>query len=113
VLTDGVIMLDLLRRARAAGRPTALVSDADSVPEAVATLFGVLVLGGAVGAHKPDPEVFRRTAALLGLEPEDCVVVDDLPGNIRGARAAGAVGVLHDDPDTTVAEVEILLALDP
>jgi HAD superfamily hydrolase (TIGR01509 family) len=113
VLTDGVIMLDLRRRARAAGRPTALVSDAGSVPEAVAALFDVLVLGGAVGAHKPDPEVFRRTAALLGLEPQDCVVVDDLPGNIRGARAAGAVGVLHDDPDTTVAEVEILLTLDP
>jgi hypothetical protein len=42
---------------------------------------------------------------------EHCVVVDDLPGNVRGARAAGAVAVLHDDTDTTVAEVEILLAL--
>jgi putative hydrolase of the HAD superfamily len=111
VLTDGVEMLDLPRRARAAGRPTALVSDADSVPEAVAALFDVLVLGETVGARKPDPEVYRRTAALLGLEPEDCVVVDDLQSNVRGARAAGAVAVLHDDPDTTVAEVEILLAL--
>jgi putative hydrolase of the HAD superfamily len=111
VLTDGVAMLDLPRRARAAGQPTALVSDADSVPGAVAELFDVLVLGFAVGARKPDPEVYRRTAELLGLEPEDCVVVDDLARNVRGARAAGAVGVLHDDPDTTVAEVEILLAL--
>jgi putative hydrolase of the HAD superfamily len=111
VLTDGVAMLDLPRRARAAGRPTALVSDADAVPEAVAALFDVLVLGPAVGVRKPDPEVFRRTAALLGLPPEYCVVVDDLPGNVRGARAAGAVAVLHHDPDTTVAEVEILLAL--
>jgi HAD superfamily hydrolase (TIGR01509 family) len=111
VLTDGVDMRDLARRARAAGRPTALVSDADAVPEAVAALFDVLVLGPTLGVRKPDPEVFRRTAALLGLGPEECVVVDDLPGNVRGARAAGAVGVLHDDPDTTVAEVEILLAL--
>ena len=111
VLTDGVEMLDLPRRARAAGRPTALVSDADVVPEAVAALFDVLVLGGTVGAHKPDPEVYRRTAALLGLEPQDCVVVDDLARNVSGAREAGAIGVLHDDPDTTVAEVEILLAL--
>jgi hypothetical protein len=39
------------------------------------------------------------------------VVVDDLQANIRGAREAGAVGVLHDDPDTTIGEVEILLAL--
>ena len=111
VLTDGVEMLDLPRRARAAGRPTALVSDADTVPEAVAALFDVLVLGEAVGARKPDPEVYRRTAALLGLEPQDCVVVDDLARNVSGARTAGAIAVLHNDPDTTVAEVEILLAL--
>jgi hypothetical protein len=111
VLTDGAIMRDLPRRARAAGRPTALVSSAGSVSDEVAALFDVLVLGGAIGVVKPDPEVYRRTAALLGLTPAECVVVDDLAANIRGARAAGAVGVLHDDPDTTVADVEILLAL--
>src|SRR4051794_33170416 len=92
VLTDGVDMLDLPRRARAAGLPTALVSDADSVPEAVAALFDVLVLGGAVGARKPDPEVYRRTAALLGLAPHDCVVVDDLASNVRGAGGRGDRG---------------------
>jgi putative hydrolase of the HAD superfamily len=111
VLTDGAIMRDLPRRARAAGRPTALVSSAGSVSDEIAALFDVLVLGGAIGVVKPDPEVYRRTAALLGLAPAECVVVDDLAANIRGARAAGAVGVLHDDPDTTIGEVEILLAL--
>ena len=104
-------MRDLPRRARAAGRPTALVSEAESVSEDFAALFDVLVLGGAVGARKPDPEVYRRTAALLGLAPQECVVVDDLAGKIRGAQAAGAVAVLHDEPDTTIGEVEILLAL--
>ena len=54
--------------------------------------------------------MYRRTAA-LGLAAKECVVVDDLPRNVRGARAAGAIGVLHDEPDTTVGEVEILLAL--
>ena len=112
VLTDGADVVDLARRARAAGHPTALVSDAHAVPDDVAALFDVLVLGSSVGARKPDPEVYRRTAALLGLEPEDCVVVDDLAGNVRGARAAGAIAVLHADPEVTVAEVEILLALD-
>ena len=104
-------MRDLPRRARAAGRPTALVSSAGSVSREIEALFDVLVLGGTVGAVKPDPEVYRRTAALLGLTAEECVVVDDLQANIRGAREAGAVGVLHDDPDTTIGEVEILLAL--
>ena len=111
VLTDGAVMRDLPRRARAAGRPAALVSSAGSVSDEIAALFDVLVLGGAIGVVKPDPEVYRRTAALLGLTPAECVVVDDLAANVRSARAAGAVGVLHDDPDTTISEVEILLAL--
>lgn len=111
VITDGPSMTDLVRRARAAGRPTALVSDAHAVPDGCAALFDVVVLGPALGVRKPDPEVFRRTARLLGLEPGDCVVVDDLAANVRGAREAGAVVVRHVDPATTVAEVEILLDL--
>ena len=111
VLTDGPELAAAVRRARAAGIATALVSDAREVPAAVAALFDAVVLGPALGVRKPDPEVFRRVAAQLGLTPAECVVVDDLAANIRGARAAGAVGVLHDDPDTTIADVEILLAL--
>jgi putative hydrolase of the HAD superfamily len=59
VLTDGAEMRDLPRRARAAGRPTALVSSAGSVSREIEALFDVLVLGGTVGAVKPDPEVYR------------------------------------------------------
>lgn len=111
VLTDGGAMLDLPRRARAAGIPTALLSDAHVVPDAVRALFDLVVLGGAAGVRKPDPEVFHRVAAMLGVRAADCVVVDDLPGNVRGARAAGAVVVCHTDPDVTVGEVEVLLDL--
>lgn len=88
-----------------------MVSDAHAVSDECAALFDVLVLGPALGVRKPDPEVFRRTARLLGLEPADCVVVDDLAVNVRGAREAGAVVVQHVDAGTTVTEVEILLDL--
>lgn len=111
VLTDGPGPGELVRRARAAGHPTALVSDAHAVPDECAALFDVLVLGPAIGVRKPDPEVFRRTARLLGLDVTECVVVDDLAVNIRGARAAGAVVVHHVDAATTVAEVQLLLGL--
>lgn len=111
VLTDGRELADLVRRARAAGRATALLSDAYAVPPEFAELFDAVVLGPELGVRKPDPEVFRRVARLLGLVAGQCVVVDDLARNVRGARAAGAVGVLHVDAATTVAEVEILLGL--
>lgn len=109
VLTDGPIMAQLPVRARAAGLRVALLSDAHAVPDGLEDRFDAVVLGGRGGARKPDPEAFRRAAALLGLQPGDCVVVDDLPVNVRGAGAAGAVGVRHTDVESTLRELDILL----
>jgi HAD superfamily hydrolase (TIGR01509 family) len=113
VLTDGPAVLALVRRARAAGVATALVTDGRAVPDECAATFDAVVLGPALGVRKPDPEIFRRVAELLGLPVEQCVVVDDHAGNIRGAREAGAVVVHHRDAGTTIGEVEILLDLPP
>lgn len=112
VMTDGPRMADAVRRARASGVATALVSDAHAVPAACASLFDLVVLGPALGVRKPDPEIFRRVAARLGLAAQDCVVVDDVPANLRGARAAGAVVVRHLDVDATLAELDALLPHD-
>jgi HAD superfamily hydrolase (TIGR01509 family) len=111
VLTDGPRLLELVRRVRAAGSPTALVTDADAVPDACAAAFDLVVLGAALGVRKPDPEVYRRVAARLGVAVTDCVVVDDHARNARGARAAGAVVVHHGDEETTIAEVAALFDL--
>jgi putative hydrolase of the HAD superfamily len=111
VLDDGPDLLDLVRRAHAAGVPTALVTDALAVPDDCAELFDVVVLGPAIGVRKPDPEVFRRVAALLGRSPAECVVVDDSPRNVRGARSAGAVAVHHQRGSSTLTDLEILLDL--
>ncbi|MEO6981917.1 MAG: HAD-IA family hydrolase [Edaphobacter sp.] len=45
---------------------------------------------------KPDPEPYRRGAELLGLRPEECVVVEDAPSGVGAGRAAGCrvLGVL-------------------
>jgi putative hydrolase of the HAD superfamily len=111
VLDQGADLVELVRRARAAGVPTALVTDAHAVPDGFAELFDVVVLGPAVGVRKPDPEVFRRVAAMLGCSPAECVVVDDSARNVRGARAAGAVAVHHQRDSSTVTDIEILLDL--
>ena len=42
-----------------------------------------------VGALKPDPAMYARILALLGARAEDCMFVDDLPRNLRGAEKAG------------------------
>ncbi len=111
VLDDGPLVLDFARRARAAGVRTAVFSGGHSVPDDCAETFEVVLLGAAYGARKPSPQAFTNAAGALGLEPRRCVVVDDVPANVRGAAAAGAVGVLHRDPEATLSELEILFGV--
>ena len=42
-----------------------------------------------LGLAKPDPEAFRKVAALLETTPERCLFVDDTLPNVEGARQAG------------------------
>ncbi len=39
---------------------------------------------------KPHPEPYLKAAKLLGVSPQDCVVVEDVPNGIRAGKAAGA-----------------------
>jgi sugar-phosphatase len=39
---------------------------------------------------KPDPDPFLAAARGLGVDPTDCLVVEDAPGGLTAARAAGA-----------------------
>ncbi|MEU8815487.1 HAD-IA family hydrolase [Actinoplanes sp. NPDC048796] len=50
----------------------------------------VLVTTDDIAAGKPDPEGYLRAAALLGVDPSACVVVEDAEVGLQAARAAGA-----------------------
>jgi beta-phosphoglucomutase len=52
--------------------------------------FGVVVDGDQVSRPKPDPEVYLRVAALLGVDPRNSVVFEDSYAGVDAARAAGA-----------------------
>lgn len=51
--------------------------------------FDVVVCGDMVTRRKPDPEPYLRAAQLLGLAPDDCLVIEDSPAGIRAGKAAG------------------------
>ncbi|AHI01241.1 HAD-IA family hydrolase [Kutzneria viridogrisea] len=107
-------LVDAVLAARAAGIRTALLSNADGPGAPVPwldELFDVVVFSGEVGIAKPDVAVYQLTVRRLGLPPEQCVFVDDLLGNVRGAVAAGLVGVHHTAVATTLAELRVLLGL--
>jgi mannitol-1-/sugar-/sorbitol-6-phosphatase len=56
----------------------------------------VLITAEMVRHGKPDPEVYTRAAAALGVDPGACLVFEDAPSGVGAATAAGAivVGVL-------------------
>ena len=55
-------------------------------------LFDIVTLSGEEGITKPNPLLFERTAARLGLLPEECLMIDDRPENVEGAKTAGMKG---------------------
>jgi sugar-phosphatase len=49
-----------------------------------------IISADMVERGKPDPEPYRRGAELLGLRPEDCLVVEDAPSGVGAGLAAGS-----------------------
>jgi sugar-phosphatase len=48
-----------------------------------------IVTGDRVHCGKPDPEPYQMAAAQLGLNPSDCLVIEDAPPGIRAGKSAG------------------------
>jgi beta-phosphoglucomutase len=96
-------VLSCVRRLREEGWKQAVASSApvaniDAAMEATGLRpwFDALVSADEVGVGKPDPAVFLAAAARVGIAPRACVVVEDAPSGLLGARRAGmkSVGVL-------------------
>ncbi|WP_378731241.1 HAD family hydrolase [Nocardia brasiliensis] len=91
---------DALALVRAAGLASALVTNTKrSLTEfGLDTLgrdfFDVSVCGDEVARGKPAPDVYQRAAELLGVEPRDCVAVEDSPTGTRAAWAAGCAVIV-------------------
>lgn len=51
--------------------------------------FDLSVCGDEVEHGKPDPAIYRRAAELLGVDPADCVAIEDSPTGALAAQGAG------------------------
>jgi beta-phosphoglucomutase-like phosphatase (HAD superfamily) len=63
-------------------------------------LFRAVVAIEDVARSKPHPEPFLEAARRIGVPPASCVAVEDSPGGVAAARAAGmrVVAVTHSVP---------------
>lgn len=57
------------------------------------------------GFMKPDPRAYEAAATRTGVAVGDCLFIDDLPGNVEGARRVGMDAVLFVDMDTLWADL--------
>jgi mannitol-1-/sugar-/sorbitol-6-phosphatase len=71
----------------------------------------VLATADDVKKGKPHPEVFLLAASRLGVEPQRCIVIEDAPAGIAGARAAGmrviAVATTHAPDKLSAADAVV------
>ncbi len=107
---EAAAMEDAVRRARAAGLRTGLLSNAGGCgrPE-WPDLFDAVVLSGLAGVAKPERAAYELVAERLGVAPARCVFVDDLRRNVLGAVSAGMTGVHHMSAAATLEELEVLI----
>jgi HAD superfamily hydrolase (TIGR01509 family) len=87
---------ELLTGLHELGVPTALVTMsirrmADFIAEGAGfPAFDVVIAGDEVVNGKPDPEPYLRAAQALGVDPADCIAVEDSEFGVASAVASGA-----------------------
>ena len=63
--------------------------------------FDAISDGNNISRSKPDPEVFLKAAQMLGLEPADCLVVEDAHAGIQAAHDGGFTSAALGDAVTS------------
>ncbi len=79
---------------------------------AIYALFDAVLESRVLGVRKPDPRFYELACATLGVEPAECVFLDDLGVNLKPARALGMHTIKVGDPDAALAELEALLGVE-
>jgi putative hydrolase of the HAD superfamily len=74
-------------------------------------LFELVVESSKLGLRKPDPRIYRHACDLLGVQPEECVYLDDLGINLKPARTLGMRTIKVGDPDVAIDELQAMVGI--
>jgi putative hydrolase of the HAD superfamily len=109
IFTPNPPAIEVLSRVKRAGYKTLLLSNTDPerfgfvrrrFPEIL--FFDHVVLSYELKLLKPDPAIYLEAARLSGTKPKECVFIDDMEENVKGAIDAGLRGI-HYRPKTDLA----------
>ena len=87
-------VMDFCEFLRANGVKLAIGSSSKNTPAILKgigldTYFDAVADGNQITKSKPDPEVFLLAAKLVGIDPADCMVVEDAEAGVEAALAGG------------------------
>ncbi len=78
---------------------------------AVMEKFDEVVESSKVGVRKPEPRFYEIACDLLGVEPADCVFLDDLGINLKPARSMGMQTIKVGKPGPAIVELSEVLGI--
>jgi epoxide hydrolase-like predicted phosphatase len=83
--------------------------EARFLPGELNELFDVVIASGDVGMVKPDPGIYQLMASRLGVQADECVMIDDRPSGIEGAIAAGMKAIHFLNNNQATEELQSLI----
>jgi len=69
--------------------------------------FEFMVSGEEVEQSKPSPDIFLKTAELLEVSPEKCIVIEDTTNGVKAAKSAGMYCIGFKNPDYPEQDLEL------
>ena len=72
----------------------------------VMTLFDHVIESAKIGLRKPDPRIYRMMIEALGVDPKNCVYLDDLGVNLKPARDMGMTTIKVLSGAQAIADLE-------
>jgi putative hydrolase of the HAD superfamily len=77
----------------------------------VMVLFDHVIESAKIGLRKPDPRIYRMMIEALGVDPKNCVYLDDLGVNLKPAREMGMTTIKVTSAPQAIAELEAATGL--
>jgi len=77
----------------------------------VMALFDHVIESARIGLRKPDPQIYRMMVDALGVDPANCVYLDDLGVNLKPARDMGMTTIKVLNAHQALADLEAATGL--
>jgi putative hydrolase of the HAD superfamily len=115
-------MVDALKRIKAAYKTGCITNNlpANAIGSAsgrtlyiaeVMALFDHIIESAKIGLRKPDPRIYGMMIDALGVDPKNCVYLDDLGVNLKPARDMGMTTIKVVSGPQAIAELEAATGL--